>query len=300
MERRQFGSTDMKVSVLGFGAAQIGKYKAPVEVVEQLLGSALDAGLNVIDTAECYGISEELIGRTVGHRRQDYYLFTKCGHAEGLADLPDWDPGLVEPSIDRSLKRLKTDYVDVVHLHNTPEKLLRQGDLIEELQRMKDKGKTRYIGYSGDSQAALYAIECGVFDSLETSLNIADQESIDLTLPEAAKGGMGVVIKRPIANAAWYIGKQPGGKIHQPYWDRFNQLRYDFLQGDDVMGQVSIALRFTLSVPGVCTAIVGTRKADRWLQNAEILKDGPLEVEQIQAIRDHWKAVARADWIGVE
>ena len=145
METRRYGNTDMMVSVLGFGGAEIGFRGATVNEVERLLGSALDAGLNVIDTAECYRTSEELIGQAVSHRRSDYYLFTKCGHAAGLPGR-DWQPDVLEASIDRSLKRLKTDYVDLIHLHSCDLDVLKRGDVIEVLQRAKEKGKTRYIG----------------------------------------------------------------------------------------------------------------------------------------------------------
>src|SRR5918998_4266789 len=117
VERRVFGETGLEVSVLGFGGSEIGYERATPATVEKLLGSALDAGLNVIDTAECYLESEELIGRAVSHRRGDYYLFTKCGHAQGF-DLPDWDARLLAKSIDRSLQRLKTDYLDLIQLHS--------------------------------------------------------------------------------------------------------------------------------------------------------------------------------------
>ena len=96
MERRMFGKTGMLVSPLGFGGAEIGFERADVATVERLLSSALDAGLNVIDTAECYNDSEELIGQTVANRRNDYYLFTKVGHNGGEFGLEDWDPKLLE------------------------------------------------------------------------------------------------------------------------------------------------------------------------------------------------------------
>jgi aryl-alcohol dehydrogenase-like predicted oxidoreductase len=296
LEKRQYGNTGMNVSVLGFGGAEIGFQDATEETVDKLLGSALDAGLNVIDTAECYKISEELIGKTVSKRRDDYYLFTKCGHASGF-DLPDWDPKLLEMSIDRSLKRLQTDYVDVIHLHSCSEELLRSGEVIEVLQRAKEQGKTRFIGYSGDHKAALYAVQSGAFDSLETSVSIADQEAIELTIPEAVKRGMGVVIKRPIANAAWRTGHKPESAYHHPYWDRLQELKYDFLDGD-LKDSVGTALRFTLSIPGVHTAIVGTANPSRWLENAKLAGQGPLPKEQFDAIRSRWQEIAGADWIG--
>ncbi|MFC5452758.1 aldo/keto reductase [Paenibacillus aestuarii] len=296
MEKRRYGNTGMDVSVLGFGGAEIGFLNASEEVVDRLLGSALDAGLNVIDTAECYKISEELIGKTISHRRDEYYLFTKCGHASGF-ELPDWDPKMLELSIDRSLKRLNSEYVDVIHLHSCSEEMLRRGEVIEVLQRAKEQGKTRFIGYSGDHKAALYAVQSGLFDSLETSINIADQEAIDLTIPEAIRRNMGVVVKRPIANAAWKSGQKPESAYHHIYWDRLQQLNYDFLQAG-VSESVGEALRFTLSVPGVHTAIVGTANPNRWLENAKLLEQGNLSTESFEAIRSKWRETAGQDWIG--
>lgn len=296
MEKRLYGNTGMEVSVLGFGGAEIGS-GATVQDVDKLLGGALDAGLNVIDTAECYGSSEELIGKTVAHRRGDYYLFTKCGHTSGL-DGTDWDPAMLEASIDRSLKRLQTDYVDVIHLHTCSEELLRKGDVIDVLRRAKEKGKTRFIGYSGDSKAALYAIQCGAFDSLETSVSIADQEAIELTLPEARKRGIGVVAKRPIANAVWTAPGKVENERHREYAERLGKLDYDFLR-ERPEEAIGIALRFTLSVPGVHSAIVGTAKPGRWEENAKILANGPLEIEEYEAIRTVWRERAEAGWRGL-
>ncbi len=296
METRRYGNTDMNVSVLGFGGSEIG-YDSSVNAgdVKQLLDRALGEGLNVIDTAECYMNSEELIGETVSDRRQDYYLFTKCGHASGMSG-PDWDPAMLSAQIDRSLKRLRTDYVDVIHLHSCSLEILKQGEVIEVLQKAKQDGKTRYIGYSGDAQAALWAVESGLFDSLETSLSIADQQAIDLTLPKAKERGMGVVVKRPIANAAWVTGQLPQSTYAQPYWHRLQELRYDFLPQPH---SIATALRFTLMVPGVHTAIVGTTKPDRYTSNAAIAAQGPLSADAYDAIRTRWHEVAKPDWVGL-
>src|SRR5258707_8731654 len=114
MERRRLGRTGMLVSVLGFGGSEIGYQRASGRTVARLLGGALDAGLNVIDTAECYEHSEELIGKAVGERRGDFYLFSKCGHA-GSFGRADWRPASLLKSIERSLRRLATD-----RLHPTP------------------------------------------------------------------------------------------------------------------------------------------------------------------------------------
>jgi len=296
METRQFGKTDMQVSVLGFGGAEIGYERATADVVARLLDDALDAGLNVIDTAECYLDSEELIGQAAARRRKDYYLFTKCGHPEGPGR-GDWRPDSLLRSIERSLRRLKTDRLDLVQLHSCSEDELRRGDVIEALRRAREKGYTRYIGYSGDGQEARYAIESGAFDALQTSVSIADQEAIDLTLPLAQARQMGVIAKRPLANAAWRYAERPENAYHQPYWERLRVLDYDFLRSDPRQA-ASVALRFTLGVPGVHTMIVGTAKPGRWRENAALLDAGPLPREQFEAIRSRWREVADASWVG--
>ena len=296
MEKRQLGKTDMRVSVLGFGGAEIGFEKAAVQTVTELLHSALDAGLNVIDTAECYLQSEELIGEAVAGRRKDFYLFTKCGHPDNPG-VGDWRPASLLASIERSLKRLRTDRLDLVQLHSCSEEELRKGDVIAALEESRRKGNTRYIGYSGDGGAARYAVECGRFDTLQTSVSIADQEAIELTLPLARQRQMGVIAKRPIANAVWRRPGKPDSPYHLPYWERLQKLQYDFLR-DDLRDSASIALRFTLSVPGVHTAIVGTKNPQRWRENAELLAAGPLPKETFDAIRARWRAVAEPAWVG--
>ncbi len=293
MEKRTLGKTGMDVTVLGFGAAEIGYRGVPPETVERLINSALDAGLNVIDTAECYPDSEEKIGQAVSHRRNDFFLFTKTGHD---GDNDHWNPAKMSAGVDRSLKRLKTDRLDLLQLHSCTLEQLRQGDVIDVLRRAREAGKTRFIGYSGDGEAALWAVESGIFDTLQISVSIADQEAIDLVLPTAKKRGVGVIAKRPIANAIWKSPAKPD-PYYVTYWERFHKLDYDFLKGD--MGRaVSTALRFTLSSDGVHTAIVGTTQPGRWRENADLLKAGPLDAGAIQAIRARWKAVAAPDWAG--
>ena len=296
MEKRKFGKTGMLVSVIGFGGAEIGFHNISLLTVKELLSSALDSGLNVIDTAECYEGSEELIGQAISHRRADYYLFTKCGHGAHYDD-PAWKPEQIASSIDRSLKRLQTDYVDLVQLHSCNKAILEQGDVIDVLKNAKQAGKTRFIGYSGDGEDARCAIETGEFDTLQTSINIADQQAIALLLPLASRQGMGVIAKRPIANAAWRTGTKPADSYFHPYWERLQKLKYDFLTGT-LEESVAKALRFTLSVPGVHTAIVGTTKPGRWRQNASYLEVGLLSGLEFEAICKCWQMTAGADWYG--
>lgn len=298
METRRLGKTDMEVSILGFGGAEIGLEGpgASLKTVTRLLNAALDEGLNLIDTGECYGASEELIGRAVSGRRRDYFLFTKCGHPDGMPG-EDWRPDSLLGSIQRSLRRLRTDCLDLIQLHTCSEDELLKGTVIETLQRARERGYCRYIGYSGDSRAAHYAVQCQAFDCLQISVSIADQEALDLALPLALEQHLGVIAKRPLANAAWRTGRKPVNSYHHTYWDRLRRLDYPFIK-DELETSISTALRFTLSTPGVHTAIVGTLTPGRWRQNATLLEAGPLPSRQFDAIRQRWSEVAEATWIG--
>lgn len=304
VERRAFGKTDMKVAILGFGSAEIGFERTEQDKVDRILNAALDQGLNVVDTAECYVDAEEQIGRAISGRRKEYYLFTKCGHYVkdgGRGD--DWSKDALVHSIERSLTRCKTDVIDLIQLHSCSIDTLKKGECIEGLELARKQGKVRYIGYSGDSHAARYAVECGRFDSLQTSCSIADQECLELTLPLAKEKGMGVVAKRPIANAAWRYDTQPGNGYHVEYWKRLQALGYPFATGEKRKdegpdGAAGTALRFSAYQPGVCVCIVGTSKPERWRQNAELLKAGALSDDAVASIRARWKQVATPEWVG--
>lgn len=290
METRQFGKTDMQVSVLGFGGAEIGFNEVEQDQATYILNDVLDNGCNVIDTAECYMGSEELIGTAVGHRRDEFHLFSKCGHTSGL-DGTDWEPDMLRRSIDRSLIRLKTDRIDLMQLHSCSIETLDSGDAIAVLREAKAAGKIRYIGYSGDSLEAKHAIALGVFDALQTSCNIADQECIDLTLPLAKAQGMGVIAKRPVANVAWKHESAEVAGYGEEYWRRFQDLKFVFPDLFD------LALRFTLS-QDIHVAIVGASKPERWAANSFIALKGVLDSMTNDEVRNRWKAVAKPEWVG--
>jgi aryl-alcohol dehydrogenase-like predicted oxidoreductase len=295
IERRILGRTGMEVGILGFGGSETGYAGTSPAEVAKILNSALDDGLNLIDTAARYGDGEEQIGRAVSGRRGDFFLMTKCGHAAGLPGA-DWDPEMLAKSIDRSLKRLRTDHIDVMQLHSCSRDVLRDGAVIEVLSRARDAGKIRFVGYSGDGMDALYAVESGFFDTLQISVSIADQQAIDLVLPGAKERNLGVIAKRPIANAAW-LEANASDWYSRPYRERLRKLAYPFLDRD-ASAAVETALRFTLSTAGVHCAIVGTSRPGRWQQNAAFASAGPLPDRDYQRIRARWRETASADWIG--
>jgi aryl-alcohol dehydrogenase-like predicted oxidoreductase len=298
MEKRKFGKTDMEVSVLGFGGAEIGFDNSQTqENVNELLNAALDAGLNVIDTAAAYNTSEKFIGNAVSKRRKEFYLLTKCGALDNFTR-SDWSKKGILETIEQSLRNLKTDYLDIAQLHSCDSEILRRGEAIEGLQRAQEKGYTRYIGYSGDREEAKYAIEMNVFDSFQTSVNIADQTPIDGNVKLAAEKGLGVIAKRPIANAAWRDSVKPENSYLHEYWERLQKLKFDFLD-KSLEESIAQALRFTMSIPGVDTMIVGTTKPNRWQSNAKLVAEGNLSSEEFEAIRQPWREVADKSWVGM-
>lgn len=297
MEYTNLGRTELKVSRLGFGGAEIGQQKATQETVNELLNSAIDAGLNLVDTAAAYWKSEEMIGKAIGKRRNEIVLISKCGAVDGFTR-NDWSKKGILETIQKSLQLLQTDYLDIEQLHSCDAETIKRGEVIEALIVAKEKGYIRYAGYSGDGEDAVAAIETGFFDTLQTSVSIADQEAIDLTIPLANEREMGIIAKRPIANAVWRHDEKPEDSYHHEYWDRIQTLQYDFLD-KNMSESVAIATNFTLAIEGVDTAIVGTTKPGRWKENAEMLEQIDFSEKDFHRIRERWQELSDGkDWKG--
>ena len=181
MDMNILGNTGLQVSRLGIGLAEIGVQITHEEGSEaaRVLNIALDNGINFLDTAGCYGISEELIGNSISHRRDEYILATKCGHATGDYQGESWTAQTIRDSVDRSLERMKTDYLDLVQLHSCSVDILKRGEVTEALLDAQRIGKTRFVGFSGDNESANWAIDSGLFDTLQTTFNLVDQRQFD-------------------------------------------------------------------------------------------------------------------------
>ena len=281
MQMVDFGKTGYSVSRLGVGLAEIGM-ELDFDDVEQagnVLNNALDMGINFLDTAACYDISEELIGRTVANRRDEYVLVTKAGHARGDGlNGNDWTYETVRDSIDRSLRRMNTDYVDLVQLHSCGIPDLERGDIIRALEDARDAGKTRMIGYSGDNEAAHWAVNSGVFDTLQTSFNLVEQRAYTTGLLEkTAETGIGVIVKRPIAGATWGMAKSGMSSSRRGYDNTYLQRCQVVQSEDDVPGEpedpIIAAMGFTLAHPEIHVAIIGTKNPRHMESNIQTLND---------------------------
>jgi aryl-alcohol dehydrogenase-like predicted oxidoreductase len=306
MTKRTFGRTGYEVSPLGFGGAPIGYLQVEYERAATILNLLFDSGVNFIDTAASYPGSEEAIGKAIGKRRSQFVLVSKCGQA--FDDLPGsaWSAQVITATVDRSLKRLQTDHLDVMLLHSCNLEKLKAGEGIGALVKAREAGKIRFVGYSGDNEAAAYAAAHPETAVIETSISIADQNNIDHVLPICRKHNVGVIAKRPIANAAWKdASAQRGiyGGYASEYHKRLKQMKLNpadlGFAGDPASVWPEVALRFTLSQPGVHTAIIGTTNPENAKTNIGYASKGPLPADAVGKIR---AAFAEEDphkkWLG--
>ena len=306
MRKVTFGRTGLSVSVLGFGAAPIGYLDTERECVARILNFMLDAGVNLIDTASNYPGAEEAIADTVGQRRDEYVLVSKCGPKLPDLDERAWSPELITKTVDRSLRQLRTDRLDVMLLHSCDLKTLQKGDALEALVRAHEAGKVRFVGYSGDNDAAEYAASLPDVAVIETSVNVADQVNIDRVLPKTVANKVGVLAKRPVANAAWKdIDQQQGlyKSYAKTYTERLAKMKLDpaalGVSGPPDRAWPELALRFTLSQPGVHCAIIGTTNPDNARANIAMADKGPLPAEAVRKVREPFRrADPQGAWLG--
>lgn len=284
---RDFGNTGFKVSALGLGTGQIGDFNLSEKQVEKLLNSALDLGINLIDTARGYHVSEERIGKYISHRRNEFVLSTKVGY--GIEDYQDWTYNIIIAGVDEALKILKTDYIDIVHLHSCSLDILKHGRVIDALHKTIDSGEVRVAAYSGENEELNFAVDSNSFGSVMTSVSICDQVDIDGTIKSAKRKGMGVIAKRPLANAPWRFAERPYGNYAETYWLRWKEMNLQEI--DDWQNTF---LRFSAFTEGVHSAIVGTANPDHLKQSIRSIERGPLPDELYKLIRNSFNP----DWRG--
>lgn len=286
---RRYGNTDLFLNPLGLGAAQIGDPQLDDAVVGQLLNAAVDAGINLLDTAPSYGISEERIGRHLSARRSEVVISTKLGY--GVSGIADWTGPCITAGIEQALRLLRTDHIDIAHFHSCPRQVLEQTDVIDALDAAKRAGKVRAMAYSGENDDLAWAVACGRFDGFMASLNICDQRI--LTHQLAAMAGKGFIAKRAVANHPWRFAQRPVGDYCEEYWARWQAMGLD----NRGLEWGEISLRFALSFPHVSAAIVGTANVQHLLQSLLWVAKGPLPADWVTELHTAF-AQHDNDWTG--
>jgi len=211
VDRRRLGRTGLDVSPIAFGAFKIGRnrgtkylhgYDLPDdEAVDRMLNGVLDLGINLIDTAPAYGLSERRIGRALSHRRSEYAISTKAGESfhDGRSTY-DFSSSAIRRSVQQSLERLSTDVVDILLLHSNGEDLaiLKETDAVETLLDLRSAGLARAVGFSGKTVDGAYAALAWA-DVLMVEYHLQDR-SHEGVVAEAAAADVGILVKKGLAS----------------------------------------------------------------------------------------------------
>jgi aryl-alcohol dehydrogenase-like predicted oxidoreductase len=290
---RTLGRTQADVTILGYGAMELrGQPRGPEiddDTAGRLLNAVLDGGINLIDTSPDYGRSEELIGKHLGHRRDEFFLASKCGclieiPADAQPPYPhDYSPANVRADVEQSLRRLRTDRLDLVQVHMSPSvEQLRDNQTVETLQELRKEGKVRFIGMSGILPNLPGQIAMDVFDAFQIPYSAVQRDHEEL-ITAAAATGAGTLIRGGAARGApsedknWRTGplSQPAG-LGQRNWAASGI--GDLLAGSG-MTPMEFVLRFTLSHPYLSTTIVGTASPGHLQGNIATAEKGPLPAD---------------------
>lgn len=282
----------MDVTTLGFGAMELRGAPRGPEISEEdasrILNGVLDSGINFIDTSPDYGNSEEHIGRSIAHRRSEYFLASKCGCAvggpppgEGERPAHIFTAENVRAGVEQSLRRMKTDYLDLVQFHASPSpaELEAEGGL-EALRELQREGKVRFIGMSGTLPNMPDQVAMGVFDAFQVPYSALQREHENV-IGAASQAGAGIVVR---GGAARGTPSDWEGRTNYMLPGASSQERWDGAKLDELldgMTRMEFTLRFTLSNPDLDTTIVGTRNPDHLRDNVEAARKGPLPADVV-------------------
>jgi len=300
--KRPLGHTGLEVTVLGYGAMELrgagprNPRPLPDGEAGRVLNAVLDAGINFIDTSIDYGQSEELIGQHISNRRHEYFLATKAGcpwDAATLAGAPpgplphDFSPAHVRAGVERSLRLLKTDHIDLVQLHMSPALATIQAEgTLGALTSLRDQGKIRFIGSSSTIPNIWDHLDLGVFETFQIPYSTLERDHEE-AIAEAHSKGVGVIVRGGVAKG----GPRPDRPRQRNFWDVWDEAKLGQLLGPD-QSPVEFVLRYTLGHAGVSTIIVGTASVDHLRGNIAHALAGPLPADV------YLEATQRLDAIG--
>jgi len=302
------GRTGFAVTRLGFGAMELGGIAGvlPEGQVERLLHGVLDAGINLIDTSPDYRASEELIGRHLARRRNEYFLASKCGclvdRAPELRNGKlehDFSPRNVRAGVEQSLRRLATDHLDLVQIHSSPSRaLIEQQGTVETMRELKREGKIRFLGMSSVLPDLRDHIAMDVFDVFQIPYSALQPEH-EAVIHEAVRAGAGTIIRGGVARGAPDI--EPERVPGQDFWKAFVQAKRDLWQAaklDELaegLGKTAFLLRFVLAHSDLHTTIVGTSKPEHLAANVAVASQGPLPADLVSEAERRIRAALSAD-----
>ena len=313
----------MNVSEVGLGCSNIGRsvFNDGEAQSIDVLNRAFDHGINFFDTADSYGFGrcEELIGRIFKSRRDRIFIATKGGmltsslgwfgkvlfpvltpvrsilqpwkdSLKGASKLrQDFSPSYLKKAVERSLKRLRTDYLDLYQLHNPPSQVIERGEIFETLEQLKNQGKIRYYGVSAKTVSdARQCLNFPNIASLQVAINLLEQQAIHEILPLAMKRGVAIIGRVPFARGLLtqatriQTGREMNRGQSEALKAKVEELCFLEKNGKRSLPQASI--QFILHHPGVSVVIPGTRTVRHLEENIRALEVTPLDSHELEKV----------------
>lgn len=305
VKMRPLGETGLMVSEIGFGALEIGRDWAPdvnansahpdEAEAGRVLNAVLDLSLNFIDTAPAYWSSEEFIGKAIAHRRSEYILATKVGeHCDRNGSVYDYSYDATLRFVDESLRRLRTDYIDLLQIHSASLEVLDRGETLEAMRAAQAAGKVRHIGMTGGVNECVRALEMGGYDTVQFPYNLLNVSAEDRLLDLVREKNAGAIIMRGLA----------GGKLSRKYTNlenvelrdavaEFEEIALKAVAAEDPLVHLSIG--YLLARQEVSSVIVGTRRVEAVEQNLGVARVPVAEAVLVQA-REIARRVSVTTW----
>jgi len=329
MEYRIIGNTALRVSVLGMGCSRLGRgvFEDNRKQSRVLLENAFDAGINFFDTAPvyAYGDSERILGDVFASRRDRVVIATKGGYRYSSSAryarylLPvigpfrsilngkrpqlkrrskkrqDFSPRFLRDNLEQSLRRLRTDYVDLYQLHSPPAGVIESDVVLRFLEDSIRDGKVRYAAASVTTvtEAQLCLLH-PVYASLQIGFNLAEQAPATEVFPAARNRGVGVIVKMPLARGLLTDKYRLVTGLAPERYDADQQDRrrraLEFLVTGSRLSVEAASLRFILDHQDIASVLIGTTSTDHLRNNLQAVDAGPLS-EDVMAmahnLREH-------------
>ena len=312
MNYRTFGKTGWEVSELGLGTWQVGgKWGQPFDAAKagRILHSAMDAGVNFIDTADVYsdGLSEEAVGKAVRERSEWIYVATKCGRRLDPHTADAYTPEALRRFVEGSLQRLGLEVIDLIQLHCPPTAVYYRPEIFEAFDRMREAGLIRHLGVSAEKvEEGLKALEYPNVQSVQIIFNAFRQRPAELFFEQAKTKQVGVIARVPLASglltgkfnktttfgpddhrhfnregAAFDKGETFSGIPYEQGLQAVDAFREVFDEGDNLAAR---ALEWILSHDAVSTVIPGASSPEQVANNLEIYEGKRITYSQVEQV----------------
>lgn len=307
MQYRRLGRTDLQVSEIGFGAWAIGGNKhghsyGPTDNTESMkaITRAFELGCTFFDTADLYGhgLSEKLLGQALQTHRHACIIATKVGGDFYHGPFrKNFDPDYIRFAVEKSLERLRTDYIDIYQLHNPPLMMLERGAHYEVLEELKQQGKIRHYGVSvHDAYEGVMAIQTGRPEVIQVEYNIFRQEPRDDLFPEASEQDTGLIIRSPLSSGM-LSGKYAAdaefaeGDVRTTWPAEYLALQAQIAEKARFLitpqrTLAQAALRFVLDAPEISVVIPGIKTVAQAIENFAVSAMPSLSAAEHEQLRD--------------